>query len=117
MSDLFATATEPSPVQPTTPPTIVTLPARPAGALSYQAERTLYETDRAGWIAYVAPKLAAAGVEAVAEAWPFMREDYRAAVWKLFDPPTRRAAYAAIVAARERPPAPDPEAEPEEAAA
>lgn len=106
MNDLFATASAPA------------APAPPAyGSLSHQEEFRLRERDRAGWIAYVAPgfvaRLNVEGADAVAAAWPFMGEDYRAAVWKLFDQPMRRAAYAAIVAARERP----PELEPEEAAA
>jgi hypothetical protein len=47
-------------------------------------ERTLYETDRAGWLAYVAPnmarKLAALPYVDLAYAWAGIPRDYQAAV-------------------------------------
>lgn len=50
-------------------------------------ELTLYETDRDGWLAYVAPNLARRIAsdpdDKVNRDWPRIPDDYKAAVWKL----------------------------------
>jgi hypothetical protein len=50
-------------------------------------ERTLYETDRTGWLAYVAPNMARQIAtdpdDKVNRDWPRIPEDYKAAVWAL----------------------------------
>jgi hypothetical protein len=52
-------------------------------------ERTLHDTDRAQWLAYVAPnmarKIATDTDEQVRDAWPRIPDDYKAAVWKQLD--------------------------------
>jgi len=52
-------------------------------------ERTLQETDRAAWVAYVAPSMAN-GIalmddDGVNRSWSAMGRDYKAAVWELLD--------------------------------
>jgi hypothetical protein len=101
MNDLFATA---SATAAPAPP--------PYGSLSHREERCLHDRDRAGWLAYVAPgmakKLEAGGVDAVRAAWPWMRNDYRRAVWRHLSRDMRN-----LVEAVQREPPPEPPDAPE----
>lgn len=91
MSDLFAPATVE--LLPTQPPALVILPARAPGQLTARDERALWARDRAAWIEYVAPgmaaKLEAGGLDEIRASWRYLRSDYRRAVWARLPRTTR----------------------------
>lgn len=76
--------------------------------LSPSAERALFDADRPGWLAYVAPRMAKRLQEmtdvpdaTLADTWGFLSRDYQRAVWPLLDDATRdriRAARKALLA-------------------
>lgn len=62
--------------------------------LSLDQQLALYDTDRAAWLAYMAPRMAAlltAGSDQdAAIRWPLMGREYQRAVWARLDRQTRK---------------------------